>query len=129
MSIKLITLFDGERIVADLYETRLRIKPDIVVGYVIRNPQMVSMTRSIPSQMVEQSNEPEFRITFTPWNPFAKTQQFKLNPNCIICLSDVREDVEKIFKEEFDTEKDDFDEETLELLYYDDPSLQNEIQR
>ncbi len=129
MSIKLVTLFDGERIVTDLYEARFRHSPDIVCGYILRNPQLVSMSRSVPSQMVEQTNEPEFRVVFTPWNPFAKTQQFKINPNCIISVSDVRQDVEKIFKEEFDTEKEEFDEETLELLYYDDPSLQNEVQR
>tara|TARA_B100001094_G_scaffold226239_1_gene220617 strand:- start:1671 stop:2063 length:393 start_codon:yes stop_codon:yes gene_type:complete len=130
MSIKLVTLFDGERIVTDLYETRFKHRPDVVCGYVIRNPQLVSMTRSLPSQMVEQTNEPEFRVVFTPWNPFAKVQQFKLNPNCIISVSDVREDVEKIFREEFyQEEKHEFDSETLELLYYDDPSMQNEVQQ
>lgn len=128
MSIKLVTLFDGERIVTDLYETRFRQMPDVVAGYVIRNPQLVSMSRSVPSQSVEQTNEPEFRVVFTPWCPFAKHQQFKLNPNCITCITDVKEDIEKIFRDEFKLDQEDFPPEELELLYYDDPSLQNEVQ-
>ena len=130
MSIKLLTLLSGERVMCDFYETRVKQSPKLTVGYVMIHPQLVSMSRSIPSQMVDQSNEPEFRVVFTPWNAFAKFQQFKLNPGAIINVCDATEDVENIFREQFLKEDPkDFDPEHLDILYYDDPDMLNEVQQ
>ena len=131
MSIKLITLIGGERVMCDFYETRLKQQPSVTVGYIMIEPQLVSMSRSIPSQMVDQSNEPEFRVVFTPWSPFAKFQQFRLNPNVLVNVCDAKEDVVEIYRKEFytDPSEHDFDQENLDLLYYDDPSIPNEVQQ
>ena len=103
----------------------------VTVGYIMIEPQLVSMSRSIPSQMVDQSNEPEFRVVFTPWSPFAKFQQFRLNPNVLVNVCDAKEDVAEIYRKEFytDPSEHDFDQENLDLLYYDDPSIPNEVQQ
>ena len=129
MSIKLVTLMSTERIVGDLYEVRFRHMPEAVAGYMICKPQVISMTKSLPSQGLDQSNEPEFRIAFTPWNPFSKFDTVRLNPNAIINITDVREDIEKIYLDEFHVENPEILEDPIEFLYYDDPSLQNEVQR
>ena len=102
--------------------------PEAVVGYMIFNTNMISMTKSLPSQGLDQTNEPEFRVAFTPWNPFSKSQNFRLNPTVIISIDDVREDIEEIYREQFHVEEPKIEEEPIEFLYYDDPSLQNEVQ-
>ena len=128
MSIKLVTLVSTERLVGDLYEVRFSHMPEAVVGYMIYNPHMISMTKSLPSQGLDQTNEPEFRVAFTPRNPFSKSQNFRLNPTVIISIDDVREDIEEIYREQFHVEEPKIEEEPIEFLYYDDPSLQNEVQ-
>ena len=128
MSIKLLTLHSTERIVGDLFEVRWTHMPEAVVGYLIRNPQIIAMTKSMPSQALDQTNEQEFRIAFTPWNPFSKYDTVRLNPQSIISVSTVREDIEKIYMEQFQKESPEIQEDPIEVLYYDDPSIQNEVQ-
>ena len=128
MSIKIVTLVSTERLVGDLYEVRFSHMPEAVVGYMICNRHRISMTKSLPSQGLDQTNEPEYRVAFTPWNPFSKSQNFRLNPAVIISIDDVREDIEEIYREQFHVEEPKIEEEPIEFLYYDDPSLQNEVQ-
>ena len=75
MSIKICVLSDGVRVIGDFYEVTSQFKK--VVGYAIIHPQIISMTRTVPSSMVKQTNEPQFNVQFSPWNPFAKNQFFR----------------------------------------------------
>ena len=102
MSIKLVTMFSTERVVGDLYEVRYRHMPEAVIGYLICKPQIISMTKSLPSQGLDQSNEPEYRVAFTPWNPFSKHDIVRLNTSAIINITDAREDIEKIYRDELE---------------------------
>ena len=128
MSIKLVTMLSTERVVGDLYEVRYRHMPEAVIGYLICKPQIISMTKSLPSQGLDKSNEPQYRVAFTPWNPFSKHDIVRLNPSAINNITDAREDIEKIYRDEFHVENPEILEDPIEFLYYDDPSLQNEVQ-
>ena len=121
MSIKICVLSDGVRVIGDFYEVTSQFKK--VVGYEIINPQIISMTRTVPSSMVKQTNEPQFNVQFSPWNPFAKNQFFRLNMDRVVSVSDVREDILTIYKEQFYVEKyldDLIPDEPLERIIYDD---------
>lgn len=129
MSIKICVLSDGVRVIGDFYEiTSTSIGFDTnryknVIGYAIVHPQIISMTRSVPSNMVRQTNEPQFNVQFSPWNPFAKNQFFKLNMDRVVSVSDPREDIEQIYKEQFYVEnyiKEFTPDEPLERIIYDD---------
>ena len=129
MSIKICVLSDGVRVISDFYEiTSTSIGFDTnryknVIGYAIVHPQIISMTRSVPSNMVRQTNEPQFNVQFSPWNPFAKNQFFKLNMDRVVSVSDPREDIEQIYKEQFYVEnyiKEFTPDEPLERIIYDD---------
>ena len=117
MSIKLIVLNTGERVVANIHE--MRNKDRVTIGYVMVHPQILSMTKAVASAQKFQTNEPEFKVTFTPWNPFSKHQQFRLNIFSIVSLNDVREDVEKIYIDEFHDENWEFIPEELSIQYTD----------
>ena len=121
MSIKICVLSDGVRVIGDFYEVTSQFKT--VVGYAIIHPQIISMTRTVPSSMVKQTNEPQFNVQFSPWNPFAKNQFFRLNMDRVVSVSDVREDILTIYKEQFYVEKyldDLIPDEPLERIIYDD---------
>tara|TARA_B100001778_G_scaffold312497_1_gene296240 strand:- start:2449 stop:2823 length:375 start_codon:yes stop_codon:yes gene_type:complete len=121
MSIKICVLSDGVRVIGDFYEVTSQFKK--VVGYAIIHPQIISMTRTVPSSMVKQTNEPQFNVQFSPWNPFAKNQFFRLNMDRVVSVSDVREDILTIYKEQFYVEKyldDLIPDEPLERIIYDD---------
>ena len=123
MSIKICVLSDGVRVIGDFYEVTSQFKK--VVGYAIIHPQIISMTRTVPSSMVKQTNEPQFNVQFSPWNPFAKNQFFRLNMDRVVSVSDVREDILTIYKEQFYVEKyldDLIPDEPLERIIYDDSS-------
>ena len=77
------------------------------------------MTKAVASTQKFQTNEPEFKVTFTPWNPFSKHQQFRLNIFSIVSLNDVREDIEKIYTDEFHDEDWEFIPEELSIQYTD----------
>ena len=121
MSIKICVLSDGVRVIGDFYEVTSQFKK--VVGYAIIHPQIISMTRTVPSSMVKQTNEPQFNVQFSPWNPFAKNQFFRLSMDRVVSVSDVREDILTIYKEQFYVEKyldDLIPDEPLERIIYDD---------
>ena len=121
MSIKICVLSDGVRVIGDFYEVTSQFKK--VVGYAIIHPQIISMTRTVRSSMVKQTNEPQFNVQFSPWNPFAKNQFFRLNMDRVVSVSDVREDILTIYKEQFYVEKyldDLIPDEPLERIIYDD---------
>tara|TARA_B100001769_G_C22076936_1_gene580029 strand:- start:776 stop:1150 length:375 start_codon:yes stop_codon:yes gene_type:complete len=121
MSIKICVLSDGVRVIGDFYEVTSQFKK--VVGYAIIHPQIISMTRTVPSSMVKQTNEPQFNVQFSPWNPFAKNQFFRLNMDRVVSVSDVREDILTIYKEQFYVENyldDLIPDEPLERIIYDD---------
>jgi len=123
MSIKICVLSDGVRVIGDFYEVASTFKK--VVGYAIVHPQIISMTRTVPSSMVKQTNEPQFNVQFSPWNPFAKNQFFRLNMDRVVSVSDPREDILQIYKEQFYVEKyldDLIPDEPLERIIYDDSS-------
>ena len=123
MSIKICVLSDGVRVIGDFYEVASTFKK--VVGYAIVHPQIISMTRTVPSSMVAQTNEPQFNVQFSPWNPFAKNQFFRLNMDRVVSVSDPREDILQIYKEQFYVEKyleDLIPDEPLERIIYDDSS-------
>ena len=123
MSIKICVLSDGVRVIGDFYEVASTFKK--VVGYAIVHPQIISMTRTVPSSMVAQTNEPQFNVQFSPWNPFAKNQFFRLNMDRVVSVSDPREDILQIYKEQFYVEKyldDLIPDEPLERIFYDDSS-------
>ncbi len=123
MSIKICVLSDGVRVIGDFYEVTSQFKK--VVGYAIIHPQIISMTRTVPSSMVKQTNEPQFNVQFSPWNPFAKNQFFRLNMDRVVSVSDPREDILQIYKEQFYVEKyldDLIPDEPLERIIYDDSS-------
>ena len=123
MSIKICVLSDGVRVIGDFYEVASTFKK--VVGYAIVHPQIISMTRTVPSSMVAQTNEPQFNVQFSPWNPFAKNQFFRLNMDRVVSVSDPREDILQIYKEQFYLEKyldDLIPDEPLERIIYDDTS-------
>lgn len=116
-------LSDGVRVIGDFYEVASTFKK--VVGYAIVHPQIISMTRTVPSSMVTQTNEPQFNVQFSPWNPFAKNQFFRLNMDRVVSVSDPREDILQIYKEQFYVEKyldDLIPDEPLERIIYDDSS-------
>ena len=120
MSIKICVLSDGVRVIGDFYEVTSTFKK--VVGYAIVHPQIISMTRTVPSSMVTQTNEPQFNVQFSPWNPFAKNQFFRLNMDRVVSVSDPREDILQIYKEQFYVEKyleDLIPDEPLERIIYD----------
>ena len=54
MSIKICVLSDGVRVIGDFYEVTSQFKK--VVGYAIIHPQIISMTITVPSSMVKQTN-------------------------------------------------------------------------
>ena len=123
MSIKICVLSDGVRVIGDFYEVASTFKK--VVGYANVHPQIISMTRTVPSSMVAQTNEPQFNVQFSPWNPFAKNQFFRLNMDRVVSVSDPREDILQIYKEQFYVEKyldDLIPDEPLERIIYDDSS-------
>ena len=123
MSIIICVLSDGVRVIGDFYEVASTFKK--VVGYAIVHPQIISMTRTVPSSMVAQTNEPQFNVQFSPWNPFAKNQFFRLNMDRVVSVSDPREDILQIYKEQFYVEKyldDLIPDEPLERIIYDDSS-------
>lgn len=123
MSIKICVLSDGVRVIGDFYEVASTFKK--VVGYAIVHPQIISMTRTVPSSMVAQTNEPQFNVQFSPWNPFAKNQFFRLNMDRVVSVSDPREDILQIYKEQFYVENyldDLIPDEPLERIIYDDSS-------
>ena len=123
MSIKICVLSDGVRVIGDFYEVASTFKK--VVGYAIVHPQIISMTRTVPSSMVTQTNESQFNVQFSPWNPFAKNQFFRLNMDRVVSVSDPREDILQIYKEQFYVEKyldDLIPDEPLERIIYDDSS-------
>ena len=123
MSIKICVLSDGVRVIGDFYEVASTFKK--VVGYAIVHPQIISMTRTVPSSMATQTNEPQFNVQFSPWNPFAKNQFFRLNMDRVVSVSDPREDILQIYKEQFYVEKyldDLIPDEPLERIIYDDSS-------
>ena len=123
MSIKICVLSDGVRVIGDFYEVASTFKK--VVVYAIGHPQIISMTRTVPSSMVAQTNEPQFNVQFSPWNPFAKNQFFRLNMDRVVSVSDPREDILHIYKEQFYVEKyldDLIPDEPLERIIYDDSS-------
>jgi|TARA_B100001996_G_scaffold381033_1_gene369663 hypothetical protein len=121
MSIKIVHLASGERFIADVYECRSRPSDD-VVGYAVVHPQIFNAQKVVASATVSSTNEPEFKVVFTPWNPFVKHQHFKFNAYAIMTISDAREDIEEIYRSEFYVENYEFKEELLELLYYDHPT-------
>ena len=123
MSIKICVLSDGERVIGDFYEVSSVFKK--VVGYAIIHPQIISMTRTVPSTIGKQTNEPQFNVQFSPWNPFAKNQFFKLNMDRVVSVNDPREDIEQIYKEQFYVENyldELIQDEPLERIIYDDSS-------
>ena len=122
MSIKLIVLNTGERVVAEVHEIRGNTDHTNVpttLGYIMVHPQIVTVSRGIPTTQKFQTNEPELKVSFSPWNPFAKHQQFRLNIFSIVSLNDVREDVEKIYIDEFHDENWEFIPEELSIQYTD----------
>ena len=95
MSIKICVLSDGVRVIGDFYEVASTFKK--VVGYAIVHPQIISMTRTVPSTIGKQTNESQFNVQFSPWNPFAKNQFFKLNMDRVVSVNDPREDIKQIY--------------------------------
>ena len=123
MSIKICVLSDGVRVIGDFYEVSSVFKK--VVGYAIIHPQIISMTRTVPSTIGKQTNESQFNVQFSPWNPFAKNQFFKLNMDRVVSVSDPREDIVQIYKEQFYVENyldELIPDEPLERIIYDDSS-------
>ena len=123
MSIKICVLSDGVRVIGDFYEVTNTFKK--VVGYAIIHPQIISMTRTVPSTIGKQTNESQFNVQFSPWNPFAKNQFFKLNMDRVVSVNDPREDIEQIYKEQFYVENyldELIHDEPLERIIYDDSS-------
>lgn len=123
MSIKICVLSDGVRVIGDFYEVSSVFKK--VVGYAIIHPQIISMTRTVPSTIGKQTNESQFNVQFSPWNPFAKNQFFKLNMDRVVSVNDPREDIEQIYKEQFYVENyldELIQDEPLERIIYDDSS-------
>ena len=123
MSIKICVLSDGVGVIGDFYEVSSVFKK--VVGYAIIHPQIISMTRTVPSTIGKQTNESQFNVQFSPWNPFAKNQFFRLNMDRVVSVSDAREDILQIYKEQFYVENyldDLIPDEPLERIIYDDSS-------
>lgn len=121
MSIKVCVLADSERVICDFYEVRDSFRKTI--GYAMINPQIIGMTKVIPTTRTNSPNpEPSFSVTMTSWNPFAKTQFFKVNLQDVLCINDPTDDIAKIYKEQYYLE--DFldnhiTDETLEIINYD----------
>ena len=123
MSIKICVLSDGVRVIGDFYEVSSVFKK--VVGYAIIHPQIISMTRTVPSTIGKQTNESQFNVQFSPWNPFAKNQFFKLNMDRVVSVNDPREDIKQIYQEQFYVENyldELIHDEPLERIIYDDSS-------
>ena len=122
MSIKLIVLNTGERVVAEVHEIRGNTDHTNVpttLGYIMVHPQIVTVSRGIPTTQKFQTNEPELKVSFSPWNPFAKHQQFRLNLYSVVSINDVREDIEKIYLDEFHVENYQFVGEEVSIMYTD----------
>lgn len=123
MSIKLIVLNTGERVVAEVHE--IRGKPNsnetigMTLGYVMIHPQILTVSKGIPTTQKFQTNEPELKVSFSPWSPFAKHQQFRLNLYSVVSMNDVREDVEKIYLDEFHVKDYQFVGEEVSIMYTD----------
>lgn len=122
MSIKVCVLASGERIIADFYEVRK--SPREPLGFVVVHPQSIAMKNITPAPVNNQTNEPKVSVMFAPWNPFAKRQFFKLNPDHVMTINDPEEDILEIYKEQFLDEDpmSKFVDETLEVTFYDRPS-------
>ena len=120
MSIKLIVLNTGERVIAEVHE--IRGKPNAndiatTLGYIMIHPQILTVSKGIPTTQKFQTNEPELKVSFSPWSPFAKHQQFRLNLYSVVSVNDVREDIEKIYLDEFHVKDYEFIPEELSLMY------------
>jgi len=66
--------------------------------------------------------EPTFSVTMTSWNPFAKTQFFKINLQDVLCINDPTDDIAKIYKEQYYLENyldNNITDETLDIINYD----------
>ena len=120
MSIKLIVLNTGERVVAEVHEIRGNPSEDglaTTLGYIMIHPQILTVSKGIPTTQKFQTNEPELKVSFSPWSPFAKHQQFRLNLYSVVSINDVREDIEKIYLDEFHVKDYEFIPEELSLMY------------
>tara|TARA_B100000945_G_scaffold49928_1_gene35549 strand:+ start:1056 stop:1439 length:384 start_codon:yes stop_codon:yes gene_type:complete len=120
MSIKLIVLNTGERVVAEVHE--IRGKPNAneiatTLGYIMIHPQILTVSKGIPTTQKFQTNEPELKVSFSPWSPFAKHQQFRLNLYSVVSVNDVREDIEKIYLDEFHVKDYQFVGEEVSIMY------------
>ena len=122
MSIKLIVLNTGERVVAEVHEIRGNTDHSDVpttLGYLMIHPQILTVSKGIPTTQKFQTNEPELKVSFSPWSPFAKHQQFRLNLYSVVSMNDVREDVEKIYLDEFHVKDYQFVGEEVSIMYTD----------
>ena len=122
MSIKLIVLNTGERVVSEVHEIRGNPSTDglaTTLGYIMIHPQILTVSKGIPTTQKFQTNEPELKVSFSPWSPFAKHQQFRLNLYSVVSMNDVREDVEKIYLDEFHVEDYQFVGEEVSIMYTD----------
>ena len=125
MSIKLIVLNTGERVVAEVHEIRRADRATVTsdpnsgttLGYIMTHPQILTVSRGIPTTTVAQTNEPELKVSFSPWSPFAKHQQFRLNLYSVVSVNDVREDIEKIYLDEFHVKDYQFVGEEVSIMY------------
>ncbi len=119
MSIKLIVLNTGERAVAEVHEIRGNTDGDVpsTLGYLMIHPQILTVSKGIPTTQKFQTNEPELKVSFSPWSPFAKHQQFRLNLYSVVSMNDVREDVEKIYLDEFHVKDYKFIGEEVSIMY------------
>ncbi len=105
---------------ADIHEMRratIDPKEPATIGYVMVHPQIVTVSRGIPTTQKFQTNEPELKVSFSPWNPFARHQQFRLNLYSVVSINDVREDVEKIYLDEFHVKDYEMVAEELSIMY------------
>ena len=127
MSIKLIVLNTGERIVAEVHEIRNAHDQAVThdpnsgrtLGYIMIHPQILTVSKGIPTTQKFQTNEPELKVSFSPWSPFAKHQQFRLNLYSVVSINDVREDIEKIYLDEFHVKDYQFVGEEVSIMYTD----------
>tara|TARA_E500000331_G_scaffold342590_1_gene376391 strand:+ start:2775 stop:3152 length:378 start_codon:yes stop_codon:yes gene_type:complete len=118
MSIKLVVLNTGERVVAEVHEIRGNHDGGTTtLGYIMIHPQILTVSKGIPTTQKFQTNEPELKVSFSPWNPFAKHQQFRLNLYSVVSMNDVRDDIEKIYLDEFHVKDYKFIGEEVSIMY------------
>jgi hypothetical protein len=96
MSIKLTLLKSGETVISDAKEL---ISEGKVCGYLLTNPEVVSIARSILLTEEENANSGQIEVTLSPWIVLSKDKKIPIPPDWVVTVVDPIETVKQMYEE------------------------------